>query len=362
MTTDLRGDVRSEIRAILMRADSLLEVDRPREALPLLQDALRLNPESLHALASMSRAYLGLDDIATARKFAEAAIRAEPENEWGYRLLSIIHQRNGKKQEAFAAAQTAATLAPDSIAVLTQLFSTLRGLKKKEDMWRVGHRMVELAPNVTASHINLGLAYLDYKRLDEAEAAFRHALRLDPESWVAMNNIGAVLQRKNRTSEAVEFYYGAARLNPALPLPRENLFKAGKRYLAGPATAISVVIVVLATIMAAALDLNDEQAAVIFWSAVALAFVVVLFGRRLRMRRLHEPLQRFLTDEQRRMRRRSLHRILLIALILFGLFFWLPGFIAIFTNGAAGIAFCAGASVIEAVLWAFWWRTRTPKL
>ena len=360
MTTEVRG--RDEIQSILQRADSLLEVNRPREALPLLQDALRLNPENLHALASTARVHLALNDVPNALKFAEEAIRAEPQREWGHRLRSIVLQQSGKSEEALAAAQTAASLAPDNTLVLMQLFSALRGLKRKEDAWRVAHRMVELAPQLSASHINVGLAYLDYSMLDDAEAAFRRALQIDPESWAAMNNVGVVLQRKNRTSEAVEFYYRAAQLNPELPLPRSNLFKTGMKYLSGPATGISVLLVFVTAIAVKGLDMNDDQSAITIWSAIALAVLISILGRRLRMRQLGEPLQRVLTDEQRRRRRQTAHRGFMIAMVVFGLVCWLPSFLAPFSVGAAGIAMCCGASVVQTILWAFWWRTRTPGL
>lgn len=361
MTTEVRGG-RDEIQSILLRADSLLEVDRPREALPLLQDALRLNPENLHALASTARVHLALNDVANALKFAEAAIRAEPQREWGHRLRSIILQQSGKKPEALAAAQTAASLAPDNVLVLTQLFSVLRASKRKEDAWRVAHRMVELAPQLSASHINAGLTYLDYSMLDDAEAAFRRALQIDPESWAAMNNVGVVLQRKKRTTEAVEFYYRAAQLNPELPLPRSNLFKTGMKYLSGPATGVGVVLVIVTSIVVNTFDLNNDQSAILIWSAIALAVAISILGRRLRMRQLGEPLRRVLTDEQRRRRRKTAHRGFMIAMVFFGLLFWLPSLIAPFSIGAAGIAMCCGTSVVQTILWAFWWRTRTPGL
>jgi tetratricopeptide (TPR) repeat protein len=329
-------DAEHEIRSILLRAESLLEINRPGEALPLLQDVLRLEPGNLHALAGIARGYLALGDTANALKFSEAAIQAEPEHEWGHRLRSIVLLQRGNKREALAAARRASELAPDNVLVLTQLFSALRTLKKKDEARKVAKHLVEIAPNYSASHINLGLVYLDDSWLDHAEAAFRRALQLDPENWAAMNNIGAVLQRKGRHSESLELYYRAAQLNPALPLPRNNLFRAAKRYVTGRTTAIAMVLLMGSTVALRAFDVSDELANYILPCAILLAFGVGILERRLRLRKLHDPLQRVLADEHRRERRHNMQRFLKLCLV-----------IVLFV-------------VVWLVVW--WWYTRGPGL
>ena len=56
-----------------------------------------------------------------------------------------------------------------------------------EDRWI---RAIEVKPEFAAPYNNLGLAYLELKRYDDALAAFREALRLDPRFSDARTNLG----------------------------------------------------------------------------------------------------------------------------------------------------------------------------
>jgi tetratricopeptide (TPR) repeat protein len=57
-------------------------------------------------------------------------------------------------------------------------------------------RAVELAPNYFEGWLGLGIALHTMERLDDAEAAFRKALEVDPDSQVAMEQLRGVLEDK----------------------------------------------------------------------------------------------------------------------------------------------------------------------
>ena len=63
--------------------------------------------------------------------------------------------------------------------------------------------------------MNLGLAVLAQRRLDEAAACQREALRLDPECADAQNNLGMVHYAQGHIAEAENCFRAALRLQPA---------------------------------------------------------------------------------------------------------------------------------------------------
>jgi tetratricopeptide (TPR) repeat protein len=90
---------------------------------------------------------------------------------------------------------------------------------------------VRLAPERALTHEILGEVLLELRRLPEAEACFRRALALDPESFEAMNNLGVALQRQGRDQEAMDLFLQAARLDPTSTLAQENLTNAIDRHV-----------------------------------------------------------------------------------------------------------------------------------
>jgi tetratricopeptide (TPR) repeat protein len=85
-----------------------------------------------------------------------------------------------------------------------------------------------LKPSAQA-HYNLGTAQTMAHRLDDAEASFRAALRIDPSYANAHNNLGNVLLALGRNGEAVEEFREVVRLQPANEAARKNLAAALQR-------------------------------------------------------------------------------------------------------------------------------------
>ena len=70
-------------------------------------------------------------------------------------------------------------------------------------------KAVELAPGQDTLHNNLGYNLLMQKKSEEAAAEFREALRLNPASLVARNNLGLALANSN-AAQAVATWQSAA--------------------------------------------------------------------------------------------------------------------------------------------------------
>jgi tetratricopeptide (TPR) repeat protein len=86
-------------------------------------------------------------------------------------------------------------------------------------VWRDSVTLFEHALSVTdgnaLAHINLGVAYLNRGRLDEAAFQLEEAIRIHPGSAEGHSALASVRARQEKPEEALELYRAALRLDPA---------------------------------------------------------------------------------------------------------------------------------------------------
>ncbi|WKE64662.1 type IV pilus biogenesis/stability protein PilW [Gallaecimonas kandeliae] len=69
----------------------------------------------------------------------------------------------------------------------------------------------EFAPDLPDVYYSLGYYYQAVGESKEAEEAYRHAIKLDPENGEALNNFGAFLCGMGRFDESIEYFTKAVR-------------------------------------------------------------------------------------------------------------------------------------------------------
>jgi tetratricopeptide (TPR) repeat protein len=85
------------------------------------------------------------------------------------------------------------------------------------------HRVLDLAPNHAAAHINLGTLYYNRQDFGLAERHYRQAIEADPRYALAYFDLGNVLDETGRVQEAVSTYKTALQLAPTYADAHYNL-------------------------------------------------------------------------------------------------------------------------------------------
>jgi tetratricopeptide (TPR) repeat protein len=152
---------RERARQLLNRGADLLQRGQAREAIPLLEQARRLDPDSVAAHINLGGAYVMAGRHKEAIPLLETARDAEPDN-------TMIWINLG-----------AAYLGNPILATSEQQMQAITAFE----------RALELDSSAPSVHYNLGLIFVDRDDIDLALAAFRQAMRVNPldrdaQSWL----------------------------------------------------------------------------------------------------------------------------------------------------------------------------------
>ena len=132
----------------------------------------------------------------------------------------------GKPDEAVASCRRALELNPDLTKAHYNLGNALKDQGNLDEAVACYRRALELKPDFADAHTNLGHALQDQGKLDEAVACCRRALELKPDFAEAHNNLGVVLRNQGKLDEAVACCRRALAVNPDYADAHTNLAMA----------------------------------------------------------------------------------------------------------------------------------------
>jgi serine/threonine-protein kinase len=177
----------------------------------LLQDAF--SPEVLMTLAEIHTA-TGQYDLSIQEYRRALALKPDaPEALIG---LSLALEHANQLPEAEEAVRGAIALRPASWGAYNRLgvLTFRRGdYANAAEAWRV---VTRLSPDNARGFYNLGAAYFSMDRDEEAIAAYRRSIEIEPTAS-AWTNLGSVLFHDGRAQEAIAAFEEGVRLKPADP-------------------------------------------------------------------------------------------------------------------------------------------------
>jgi tetratricopeptide (TPR) repeat protein len=189
--------------------------------------ALRDDPSSAEAAYGLGSVYLDQQKTAEARDGFERALKLRASypdtqaNAWNN--LGLLAARAGKMEEAIGNFQQSLTLSPDHRIALDNLGGAYRQMKRWDDARKTYERALEINPN--DAEANYGLAMVFAHNDDSARAfeGLQKALKLRPDYPEALNNLGILYLRTHRRDEAVASFEECIRVAPAFDQSYLNL-------------------------------------------------------------------------------------------------------------------------------------------
>lgn len=222
------------------RTELLIEIGRYREALGELNAHLGTHPDDYFSLCQAAFCHYQLGEYQSAYDVTKKAVAAAPEEEWAYRLQSLIFAATGDKRRALEAAERCVKCAPDFVYSLHALANAQIGTWRLDDAQETVARMFEVAPDDAVTYDAAGFLALNKEDYQKAEEHYLEALRLDPESVSALNNLGVVYieyansgKGRRYRKQAAEMFARAVRSQPTFVSGQENLKMANTAAKAG---------------------------------------------------------------------------------------------------------------------------------
>jgi tetratricopeptide (TPR) repeat protein len=209
-------------------AEALLELDRFEEAEPLLQDILKRDANNAYALYGTAKILIARGDLAGGKTHLERSLARQNQVRGPHLLLAQVCEMLGDKARADQERRLAHLITIERYwtdPYLDKLYSHEAGvgalLKRAVRLSVAGNPAaaerflidaVRRHPEISRLHVELGKVWLFLKRVPQAEAEFREALRLDPNHLDANHYLGICLRAQKRYAEANEFQQQALKV------------------------------------------------------------------------------------------------------------------------------------------------------
>jgi tetratricopeptide (TPR) repeat protein len=216
-----------------------------REAIASFKRALALDPQLPGANLFLGIAYYRLNEYQPAIGALKLEIKRNASDAHAWMWLGVIQLAADNPEEAAAALDKAAKLAPDDVDILyhrgrAHLLVSKNSYEKMfqtdPKSWRV-HQVIaqadaeadkhddaiaeyqaaiDLVPKQAGLHEELGTEYIRAGKFDDAASALQQELEIDPNNILAMYKLGTLEGQRGQGAKSKELIERAVQLNPAL--------------------------------------------------------------------------------------------------------------------------------------------------
>ncbi len=219
----------SAVTILLLASLTARQVSRWRDSETLFGYALSVTSENRIVQSNLGSALVGQGKYADAIPHLAEALRIQPDHLHALGNMGLALRKQGKPGEAVGFYERALRVDPDSAKVHWQLGLALGDQGKNGDALQELLRAAELAPNDFDIRMDLGLMLTRLNKLPEATSQLNEAVRIKPDSAEAHNNLGLVLLMAGQPEESLPHFSAALRLKPDLAAAQDNLTRAQKQ-------------------------------------------------------------------------------------------------------------------------------------
>lgn len=144
--------------------------------------------------------------FAQAQSACEQAARLEPESADAHSLMGLIAAQQGDPERAVTHLQVAARCAPGAPVVQNNLGVAYRDCRRFDEAMSCFRRAIEAQPDYAAAHLNLGEAHRAQGDAEAAVACYRQALTANPRLAAAHVAWGGLLRAQGELPEAANHF------------------------------------------------------------------------------------------------------------------------------------------------------------
>lgn len=218
------GDVkagRTELTTIL---DKLPDLPDARYLMAMLDMAEHKYPQAEAGFKFLidkkdSRGVMGLVEVYTqtnrvdqARTLLQNELKSGAGNQTRVKLaLADLSARSQKYDEAIAQYKQLIDQNPKSAALQMKLGDTLYALKRFDEAGTAFGKAQELAPNDVAPIVRLAMTYEVNGKRDSTEPLYKRILALDPNNFIALNNLAYMMVTQNGDTDLALTYIQKAK-------------------------------------------------------------------------------------------------------------------------------------------------------
>lgn len=216
---------RTHIPSLLSAGKLYQALRQPDRALGSYFAVKQLRADSIEAEFGLASTYEQLGNTSAAIAAYENVLKARPKDDLALNNLGMIHAERGDGQVAERYYRRAIEVNPRSIPARINLANLLYARGGNENLELAVQQLdkvVEINPESFEAFMNAGAMLGNLKEYQMAEKFFRHAVRLKRDSAEAYNNLGIALLAQQKIEEAVFCFDRAAELAPTNPTFRKN--------------------------------------------------------------------------------------------------------------------------------------------
>lgn len=186
----------------------------PKAALPLLKQALKLNPDYSEGHFNLGNSLKSIGDLDGAIRHYHQAIELQPKYSEALSNLGICLSLKGDRKSAIEAFRQAQRLEPDNASKNYNLGKALHQDEQHEEAISLYQAAIKLQPHNPSCRNSLGICLQEINKLDEAAEAFRQAISEQPSNAKLHYNLGIALHKRGSLDDCIKAFERALSLAP----------------------------------------------------------------------------------------------------------------------------------------------------
>lgn len=190
----------------------LLQKGEYHKALPYFTKSIRLDSNYTDPLNHRGIIYKETGRFNEALNDFSKAIKIKPDSKMSYNNRGYAFQAIGEYDLAVKDFKKAIELDQKYHNAIKNLSVVLQKMNRNKEALEYAKNAVNLASDIADYFNNRGNAYYALGHIDSAETDFRKSIVIDPDFYRGWNNIGVVLMKREKYTEAIEYLTKAIEL------------------------------------------------------------------------------------------------------------------------------------------------------